>query len=73
MAVLNNREVQEMTEKEKGKKLKELRKELIKQNVASEDKIKPKEIKKAIARLMTSLNNTETRQEAKSAKSSGRS
>ncbi|MFH1500699.1 MAG: hypothetical protein ABIE22_02020 [archaeon] len=44
-----------MNEKEKQEKLKELRMELIKKNVAANksSKIKAKEIKKAIARILT--------------------
>jgi len=55
MAVLKNKEIIKMSKEEKGKKLEELRMELIKKNVQAQKsgKIKAKEIKKAIARILT--------------------
>jgi len=52
------KEIDKHTNKEKEKRLKELEMELIKKNVAANksSKIKAKEIKKAIARILTSLN-----------------
>lgn len=57
--ILSNREIEQMSEKERKEKKKELKKELIKQNVAGEDNIRPKEIKKAIARILTFEGNPE--------------
>jgi ribosomal protein L29 len=58
MAVLRFKDAHKLGKQEKEEKLKELRLELIKKNVAANkaSKIKAKEIKKAIARLLTSLN-----------------
>jgi len=58
MAILKNKDIQKMEEKEIKSKLKELRMEIIKKNVTANksSKIKTKEIKKAIARLLTLLN-----------------
>lgn len=53
MALLTMEEVRKMSEKERNKKIKELRKELVKQSASTEEKVKPKEIKKAIARLLS--------------------
>ena len=53
MPILTNKEIKDMSEKERKDKLKSLRKELIKQNVEGEDSVRPKEIKKAIARILT--------------------
>jgi len=54
MAVLKSKDIEKMEKEEKVKKLKELKLELIKCKVdASKTKIKPKEIRKAIARLIT--------------------
>jgi ribosomal protein L29 len=52
-----SREIEKLSNKEKEEKLNELRLELIKKNVAANrsSKIKAKEIKKSIARLLTSL------------------
>ena len=52
-----SREIEKLSSKEKEEKLNELRLELIKKNVAANksSKIKAKEIKKSIARLLTSL------------------
>jgi len=52
------KEIDKLTNKEKEERLKELEMELIKKNVAANksSKIKAKEIKKAIARILTSLN-----------------
>lgn len=55
MAVLRKKEVKNMSDKETIEKLKELRLELVKKYVPvnKAGKIKTKEIKKAIARLLT--------------------
>jgi ribosomal protein L29 len=53
MTILKNKDVKKMTEKDREGKLKELRYQLIKNKVASSTKIKNKEIKKAIARVLT--------------------
>jgi ribosomal protein L29 len=55
MAVLKSKEIKKMNEKEIGEKIKELRFELIKNQVASNKggKIKTREIKRTIARLLT--------------------
>jgi ribosomal protein L29 len=55
MTVLRKKEIKSMGEKEKEEKLKELRLELAKRYAPSNKsgKIKAKEIKKAIARLLT--------------------
>ncbi len=55
MAVLRKKEIKGMGEKEKADKLKELRLELAKRYAPANKsgKIKAKEIKKAIARLLT--------------------
>jgi len=56
MAVLRFKDITKLSVEEKNEKLKELRLELIKKNVVANkaSKIKAKEIKKAIARLLTS-------------------
>lgn len=58
MTVLRKKEIKGMSEKERQEKLKELRLELIKKNVPANKagKIKTKEIKKAVARLLTAQN-----------------
>ncbi|MFH1307864.1 MAG: hypothetical protein ABIH72_03345 [archaeon] len=55
MALLKNKEIEKMNEKERKERLKDLRIELIKKNAAANksSKIKAKEIKKAIARILT--------------------
>ena len=55
MAVLKTKDIKSMGEKELKDKLKQLREELIKKNVAANkaSKVKAKEIKKAIARILT--------------------
>lgn len=55
MAVLRNRDVVKMNASERKDKLKELRIELVKKSAPSQKggKIKAKEIKKAIARILT--------------------
>lgn len=55
MRVLKMKDIQKMNEKEIDGKIKELKLELIKKKVGSNKEIKgnPKEIKKAIARLLT--------------------
>ena len=49
---LKNKDIKNMSEKERKEKIKELRMELIKKKSGKESKIKTKEIKKAIARLI---------------------
>ncbi len=54
MAILKAKQIREMKKEEKAKKLKELKLELIKSKVKSgQGSSKTKEIKKAIARLLT--------------------
>lgn len=54
MAILKYKDITKMNKQEKEDKLKELKMELIKKNVAANkaSKIRAKEIKKAIARLL---------------------
>jgi len=55
MAVLKKKDIKNMNEKERKQKINELKLELIKRKSDSgkQSKIKTKEIKKAIARLLT--------------------
>ncbi len=55
MAILKNKEISKMSEKEIQEKIKELKMELIKEKVAATKggKLKTREIKKTIARLLT--------------------
>ncbi len=55
MAILRSKEILKMSEKEKEEKLKELRLELIKANVAANKtgKIKISEIRRTIAKILT--------------------
>jgi len=55
MAILKMKDIKNLSEKEIEERLKELRLELIKKNLAGgkSSKVKAKEIKKAIARLLT--------------------
>lgn len=55
MAVLKKKDIKNMKEKERKEKLKELRFELVKRRSGTnkQNKVKIKEIKKAIARLLT--------------------
>ena len=55
MAILKSKEIKKMSQKEKEEKLRELKLELIKANVAANKsgKIKINEIKKTIAKLLT--------------------
>jgi len=53
MAVLKYKDLQKMNEKDRTEKIKELKLGLIKNKVSSSTKIKNKEIKKAIARVLT--------------------
>jgi len=55
MAVLKTKDIKSMSEKDRQEKLKELRLELVKKNTPSNksSKIRAKEIKKAIARILT--------------------
>jgi len=57
MAVLKYKDAAKLSKEEKEERLKELKIELIKKNTAANkaSKIKAKEIKKAIARILTSL------------------
>jgi ribosomal protein L29 len=61
MAVLKFKDIEKLGKQDKEEKLKELRFELIKKNVTANkaSKTKAKEIKKAIARLLTSLSITQ--------------
>jgi ribosomal protein L29 len=58
MAVLKFKDIEKLGKEDREQKLKELKLELIRKNVTANkaSKIKAKEIKKAIARLLTSLN-----------------
>jgi ribosomal protein L29 len=57
MAVLRAKEIQKMNEKDRKDKLKDLKLELVKANVAANrTNAKTKEIKRAISRLLTALN-----------------
>ena len=59
MAVLKSKEIAKMSQKDRKEKLKELELELIKSNVAAnKTKSRTKEIKKAIARVL-SINTVE--------------
>lgn len=55
MAILRSKEIVKMSQKEKADKLKELRLELVKANVTANKtgKIKIKEIRRTIAKLLT--------------------
>jgi ribosomal protein L29 len=55
MAIIKNKEILKMSEKEIQEKINELKMELIKEKVASTKggKLKTREIKKTIARLLT--------------------
>jgi ribosomal protein L29 len=54
MALIRNKDVEKMNDKERFEKLKELKLELTKANVtANKTNAKNKEIKKAIARILT--------------------
>ena len=53
MAVLRIKDAKNFGEKEREEKIKELEFELIRKDSGKESKIKRKEIKKAIARLLT--------------------
>jgi len=65
MAILKSKDIAKMYKKEQEDKLKELRLELIKANVAANKtgKIKIKEIKRTIARLLTIMPKTAEKQE----------
>jgi len=52
MAILKFKDIKNMQENQREEKLKELKLELIKQKTGKENKVKAKEIKKAIARLL---------------------
>jgi ribosomal protein L29 len=53
MAILKTKEISKMPKKEIDEKLKELKMELIKNKASKKTKVQTKEIKKAIARLLT--------------------
>ena len=55
MSILKTKDIKNMPEKDREDRLKELKLELIKKNVAANksSKIRAKEIKKAIARILT--------------------
>ena len=55
MAILRSKEISKMSDKEREEKLKELKMELIRANVAANKtgKIKIKEIRRTIAKLLT--------------------
>lgn len=61
MAIIRKKEIKGMPEKEREGKLKELRLELVKRYAPANKagKIKAKEIKKAIARILTLKANTQ--------------
>lgn len=55
MAILKSKDIEKMSEKEREEKIKELKMELIKEkiNATKGGKLKTKEIKRTIARLLT--------------------
>ena len=53
MAVLKSKDIEKMSEKERQEKIKELNLELIKNKASNKSKLQTREIKKAIARLLT--------------------
>ena len=53
MAILKTKDIEKMSDKERQEKLKDLKMELIKKKVSDKSKLKPGEIKKAIARILT--------------------
>jgi ribosomal protein L29 len=53
MAVLKNKDIQKMSKKEIEEKIDDLKMEIIKSSASAKGKLKPKEIKKAIARMLT--------------------
>ena len=53
MAVLKFKDVEKMSDKDAEEKLKELKMELIKNRASKKTKVQTKEIKKAIARILT--------------------
>ncbi len=60
MALIRKKEIQKMDKKSRAEKIKELRYELIRANVtANRTNAKTREIKRAIARLMTLDNSRE--------------
>jgi ribosomal protein L29 len=61
MAILKASEVSKMSDKDKVDKLKDLKMELVRANVAAnKTNAKTKEIKRAIARLLTSMKTQKT-------------
>lgn len=67
MAILRSKDIAKMNEKEMKEKLKELRLELIKSNVAANKsgKIKINEIRKTIAKLLTLMAKAKAEQPSK--------
>ncbi len=63
MTILRAKDAAKMESKERKEKLKELRLELVKTSAASKNKAKTKEIKKAIARLLTLIRADRRQQE----------
>ena len=55
MAILNKKDIKKMSDKERKEKIKDLKMELIKEkiNLSKGGKVKIKELKKTIARLLT--------------------
>ena len=53
MSILKAKDIAKMSEKERQEKLKDLKMELIKNKASTKSKTNIKEIKKAIARLLT--------------------
>jgi ribosomal protein L29 len=53
MAVLKNKEIQKMSEKDIEERIDDLKMEIIKNKASPKGKLKTKEIKKAIARMLT--------------------
>ncbi len=53
MPTLKYKDIEKMSEKERQEKLKDLSMELIKNKASDKGKVNPKEIKKAIARMLT--------------------
>jgi len=67
MAILRSKDIAKMTEKEQEGKLKELRLELIKANVAANKtgKIRIREIRRTIAKLLTIMPKKQTEKSEK--------
>ncbi len=66
MAILKSKDIQKLSANDKKQKLKDLRLELVKANVsANKSGGKTKEIKRAISRLLTSMNREKLNKSAK--------